>query len=59
MMRSAPLLPGQEHARAEGSHQGEASVVSHKRLELFSLVFPHPRLSAAGLDRLQRLFAAL
>ena len=35
------------------------SVVSQKRLELFSLIFAHPRLSAAGLDRLQRLFAAV
>ena len=34
------------------------SVVSHKRLDLFSFVFAHSRLSAAGLDLLQRLLAA-
>ena len=34
-----------------------ASVVSHKRLELFSLCFSHSGAGAAGLDPLQRLFA--
>ena len=34
------------------------SVVSRKRLDLFSFVFTHSRLSATGLDLLQRLFAA-
>ena len=33
------------------------SVVSHKRLELFSLIFSHPWAGATGLDPLQRLFA--
>ena len=33
------------------------SVVSHKRLELFSLVFAYSRPSAAGLDYFERLFA--
>ena len=34
------------------------SVVSRKRLELFSLVFTHSGLSAAGLESFKRLFAA-
>jgi hypothetical protein len=34
-----------------------SSVVSHKRLELFFLVFSHSGAGAAGLDPLQRLFA--
>lgn len=33
------------------------SVVSHKRLELFSLCFPHSRTGATGFDPLQRLLA--
>jgi hypothetical protein len=37
----------------------KASVVSHKRLDLLSFVFPHSWSSAAGLDLLQRLFTAI
>ena len=35
------------------------SVVSHKRLELFSLIFPHSGASATGPDSLQGLFATV
>ena len=31
--------------------------MSHKRLELFSLIFSHSGAGAPGLDALQRLFA--
>ena len=34
-----------------------ASVVSHKQLDLFSLIFLHSGSSATGLDPLQGLFA--
>lgn len=40
-----------------GTDHDTASVVSHKRLELFSLVFSHSGAGATGLDPLQRLFA--
>ena len=43
---------------AGGTARRLTSVVSHKRLELFSIDFPHSRTSAAGFDLLQRLFAA-
>ena len=42
---------------ATTSGNSYASVVSHKRLELFSLVFPHSGAGATGLDPLQCLFA--
>jgi hypothetical protein len=42
---------------AGGDKNSQASVVSHKRLELFSLIFSHSGASATGLDPLQRLFA--
>ena len=41
-----------------GSMMAITSVVSHKRLELFFLVFSHSGACAAGLDPLQCLFAA-
>ena len=39
------------------AHPSDTSVVSHKRLELFSLIFSHSWSSATGLDPLQGLFA--
>jgi len=43
----------------EGRSTKTPSVVSHKRLELFSLSFSHSGAGASGLDSLQRLFAAV
>jgi monoamine oxidase len=52
-----PSLGAKEKA-IQGLGMGHvASVVSHKRLELFSFVFTHSGAGAAGLDPLQCLFA--
>jgi len=47
----------QIHVKQNVPSQQLPSVVSHKRLELFSLIFSHSGASATGLDALQRLFA--
>jgi hypothetical protein len=45
--------------RSDNAKADVASVVSHKRLELFSLIFPHSGTGTTGLDPLQRLFTPL
>ena len=55
--RDASLLDAVNNPSVDCSGNMATSVVSHKRLELFSLYFSHSGAGATGLDPLQGLFA--